>query len=485
MRPSEQMDMQPSVRHYPATARPEPVSARPARVTLVERDPTWRRGLRRLLRRSNAHGGTTEDGCGARREGETTVTSPQLRSDGSTLTPVPAPASQSSANRPDGATLPASPTSSGLPALGAFETVKPALSRANGAAWAGDTLHSGAKLTETGPVDGAAHATGFVDPAEQGYGESAAFQPPPDYRPSLCEVSPPAPAIRPGAARFVAFNGHDRRRGERRANSGMVAMHTPGPLLPPMPSVVSGALVSLLGALDAPGSMLEIRHGQSPDEARVVIAARSAPLPVDYLPRRAPPCEAEAALSARQERPPEAPDSDSAADPTMRGVPSSEGGAPLTLDHARADAPSVSDAGMPARRAETGVAAPAGPALSETRPSTRASIESCASASGPYGDPASGAGHRRSPAIDEVVSCTVIAQPFASFRDLNGFVSAVAALPGVRRAAPRRFRAGTLHLAVEYSGPLSLASLLTRLEPFALTIGEGEDRVVSVLLESR
>jgi len=81
-------------------------------------------------------------------------------------------------------------------------------------------------------------------------------------------------------------------------------------------------------------------------------------------------------------------------------------------------------------------------------------------------------------------STTVEASPFASFSALNAFISALSGLPGVTYAVPRRFRAGTLQLAVEYTGAEPLRDLITRLAAFTPQVVSEADQTLTVTVES-
>jgi hypothetical protein len=66
----------------------------------------------------------------------------------------------------------------------------------------------------------------------------------------------------------------------------------------------------------------------------------------------------------------------------------------------------------------------------------------------------------------EARTITLVAYPFESFSLLNSFLTALSGVAGVAFAAPRRFRGGTLQLAVEYSGEEPLSARILRLSRF-------------------
>lgn len=75
-------------------------------------------------------------------------------------------------------------------------------------------------------------------------------------------------------------------------------------------------------------------------------------------------------------------------------------------------------------------------------------------------------------------SFQVVAYPFENFSSVNSFINAIRALPDVRYVAPRRFRAGTIQLAVDYAGALPLSDRIRALETFAPQIvNETEDTI--------
>lgn len=75
-------------------------------------------------------------------------------------------------------------------------------------------------------------------------------------------------------------------------------------------------------------------------------------------------------------------------------------------------------------------------------------------------------------------SIQVVAYPFENFSSVNSFINAIRTLPDVRYVAPRRFRAGTIQLAVDYAGALPLSDRIRGLETFAPQIvNESEDTI--------
>jgi hypothetical protein len=76
----------------------------------------------------------------------------------------------------------------------------------------------------------------------------------------------------------------------------------------------------------------------------------------------------------------------------------------------------------------------------------------------------------------------VVAYPFENFSGVNSFINAVRLLPDVRYVAPRRFRAGTIQLAVDYMGEESLADRLRSLTSFTPHIVQQDDETVTVAI---
>lgn len=83
---------------------------------------------------------------------------------------------------------------------------------------------------------------------------------------------------------------------------------------------------------------------------------------------------------------------------------------------------------------------------------------------------------RRAP--DTAQSMQVVAYPFENFSGVNSFINAVRLLPDVRYVAPRRFRAGTIQLTVDYAGDEPLGERLRTLAGFsARVVSESSDTV--------
>jgi hypothetical protein len=76
----------------------------------------------------------------------------------------------------------------------------------------------------------------------------------------------------------------------------------------------------------------------------------------------------------------------------------------------------------------------------------------------------------------------VIAYPFENFSSVNSFINAVRLLPDVRYVAPRRFRAGTIQLAVDYTGAEPLAERIRTLVAFTPRIVAEDEESVTVTI---
>jgi hypothetical protein len=79
-------------------------------------------------------------------------------------------------------------------------------------------------------------------------------------------------------------------------------------------------------------------------------------------------------------------------------------------------------------------------------------------------------------------SLQLIAYPFENFSGVNSFINAVRLLPDVRYVAPRRFRAGTIQLAVDYAGAEPLAERIRSLETFMPQIVSEDEESVTVTI---
>jgi hypothetical protein len=79
-------------------------------------------------------------------------------------------------------------------------------------------------------------------------------------------------------------------------------------------------------------------------------------------------------------------------------------------------------------------------------------------------------------------SLQLIAYPFENFSGVNSFINAVRLLPDVRYVAPRRFRAGTIQLAVDYAGVEPLAERIRSLDSFMPRIVSEDEESVTVTI---
>ncbi len=80
-------------------------------------------------------------------------------------------------------------------------------------------------------------------------------------------------------------------------------------------------------------------------------------------------------------------------------------------------------------------------------------------------------------------SVTVIAYPFLKFSAVNLFLNAVSELSGVRHCAARRFRDGTLHLAVDYAGTTPFRERLIGLAGFGPRLISEDEHTLTVALD--
>lgn len=76
----------------------------------------------------------------------------------------------------------------------------------------------------------------------------------------------------------------------------------------------------------------------------------------------------------------------------------------------------------------------------------------------------------------------VIAHPFENFTLVNSFINALRRLPGVQHVAPRRFRAGTLQLTVDYAGGEPLVDHLRTLDTFAPRIDADDGETINLAI---
>lgn len=486
--------MQPTPEHTSAAAQQGNAAELTARLAPLAGDSAWSRGLRRLLRRPVTGVSPPLEGArgfcsiaagplGPHNEHRTGATRPAV------LQP---PATPSPSDRLGSATIPVPPRAVAFASLAGGEQPIPT-------SIGGDVRVALAVATSSDPlIEFRSSPTERGDPpgtalAERQAGERSAAWPPPDYLPALQEGGTDTSATPAAEPRFLAFNGQDRRRGERRAGSAEAAVAMTAPVTMTIsPGANQGAVRSLLRALDSLGAVVEKGREDTQDDLRIVFAARSAPRPEDYLPSDRAPRPAESWQMTPGERSAHATGSegDSFGAIALAGVSSGRGEAPSEADRSPGGECAAPENGA----APGGADSPISAAVEAVAGTPRSAAPAASRA--PSQTPPAPAAQSDGPLVramlpvranqpGEVVSRIVIAQPFDSFRELNGFVSAVAALPDVRRATPRRFRAGTLHLAVEYSGALSLAALLRRLASFGPTVGEADDGTLTVLVEPR
>jgi hypothetical protein len=158
--------------------------------------------------------------------------------------------------------------------------------------------------------------------------------------------------------------------------------------------------------------------------------------------------------------------------PISGAVPVAAESVTATIAHADA---SLAEAG-PALPAELPVAAAVPPPARTEAPATTAlAIPAAEARATPRPQPSTTGG--------DADQLTVVAYPFASFTLLNSFIQSISGLGGVGFVTPRRFRGGSLQLAVDYAGGEPLAERIERLEQFHPRVSTGDDGQITVVIE--